>query len=140
MRGRAGGVPVKSRDQHKRDGTHRKDRHDRRADMEQQPAIGRAPSWLTKEEKREYNKLVKLQPKGFLRLGDEFSLATLARLHVKLIEGHCPGSGELGQLRLLWCEFGMTPSSRWRMPGPPKTSAADPFDELEKRRKAQEAA
>ena len=139
MRGLAGGSAPKSTEQHKKSGTYRKDRHSRRVQTANQEPIGRAPSWLSKDEAKEFRALVKLKPAGFLSKDDTHGLATLAKLHVELAAGTFDWR-HLAQLRLLWREFGMTPDSRYRMPGPPKPEKADPFDELEKRRKAQEAA
>lgn len=133
------GSPPKTTAQHKLQGTHRKHRHANRAENTAREPIGEPPDWLPEDEAAQFRLIVSRKSVGFLTMEDTESLALLAHLHMKLARGELKMT-DVTPFRLLSREFGNTPDSRYRMPGPPKSADVDPFDELMKRRKAQEVA
>jgi phage terminase small subunit len=135
------GKPPKTVAEHKLAGTYLKYRHAKRAkptQIGQQPIDG-PPDWLPEDEAAQFRLIVSRKGVGFLTMDDTESLALLAHLHMKLARRELKMT-DVTPFRLLSREFGNTPDSRYRMPGPPKSADVDPFDELMKRRKAQEVA
>lgn len=139
MRGLAGGSPPKTLQALKRSGTYRPHRHEKLTDDSELEPIKEAPEWLDEDEKQQFNVLLERKKPETYPVGDTEALALMAHMQVKLMRRELKMT-EVTTFRLLSREFGFTPDSRLRMPLAQKPEEVDPFDELVKRRKAQEVA
>ena len=97
-------------------------------------AAPRPPGWLNRDGRAEWRRLVALlMADNVLTDADLGPLAHLCALHGLIVAGYRDGAppkaAALTQLRLYSAEFGLTPSSRARVPAAPSPAGASPADE-----------
>lgn len=91
-------------------------------------AIGNAPSSMSKEEKKTWNRIVKETAPGVLQSSDRLLFELLVTLATKLRLKEPMKVGELAQLISLGARFGMSPTDRQRIAvEKPKESALAQF-------------
>lgn len=120
--------PKKPANVHMLKGTYRKDRHGPMPETESKAPD--KPEWLSGSGEIEWDRLVPLlQSRGYLAETDGISLGLLCELSAEMAASPIdfPAS-KLGHLRLLFGEFGLTPSGRSKLPQTPAQKPNNPFE------------
>ena len=124
--------PRKAREALEAEGTYRKDRHEDYGFLPSNPQAPPMPPDLSDETKVIWYKVIdQLEETGYLCKADEYSMTALCEMIADLKRAPREfTAAQYTQLRMLFCEFGMTPASRARMPSGKPVEEGNAFENL----------